>query len=123
MTKIQTGDRMEWDESKHPRDWSGKFTDGTTDYKYPQYLARMNGHEGREKNGIELSPQEYGALRAEVMRKNIAQSGKVKPTNFAFTSNYFYIYSTTGDDSFTVVEQLDIETHHEKIKAIIRKML
>ena len=40
---------MEWDESKHPRDWSGKFTDGTTDYKYPQYLARVNGHEGREE--------------------------------------------------------------------------
>ncbi len=40
---------MEWDESKHLRDRSGKFTDGTTDYKYPQYLARVNGHEGREK--------------------------------------------------------------------------
>ena len=101
-------------------DRMGKFTDGTADYKYPQYLARMNGHEGREKNGTELSPQEYGALRAEVMRKNIAQRGKVKPTNFAFTSNYFYIYSTTGDDDFSVLNVYDIERDGYKIENYLK---
>ena len=40
---------MSFDESKHPRDSDGKFTDGSSDYKYPQYLARMNGHEGRKE--------------------------------------------------------------------------
>ncbi len=41
---------MNFDESKHPRDRAGKFTDGTTDYseyRHPQYLIRQNGHEGR----------------------------------------------------------------------------
>lgn len=105
---------MEWDESKHPRDRSGKFTDGS-DYKYPQYLARINSHEGREKNRIELSPQEYGALRAEVMRKNIAQRGKVKPTNYAFTANYFYLYSTTGYDDFKPLIRLSVEEDYNEI--------
>ena len=112
---------MEWDESKHPRDRSGKFTDGTADYKYPQYLARMNGHEGREKNGIELSPQEYGALRAEVMRKNIAQSGKVKPTNFAFTSNYFYMFRyTKSQERIVCTLRIPIEGNEEEIEYLMR---
>ena len=49
---------------------------------------------------INLSKQEYGVLRQEVMRKNSAQKGKVKPNNFAFTpasllpSHYRVQYST-----------------------------
>lgn len=38
-----------FDESKHPRDSDGKFTDGTADYKYPQYLSRMSGRDGRQE--------------------------------------------------------------------------
>lgn len=67
------------------------------------------------KAKIQLSKQEYAVLRAEVMRKNSAEKGKVKPTNFAFTSNYFYVYSTTGGDNFVPLKQFDIEKNREKI--------
>ncbi len=67
---------------------------------------------------IKLSSYEYEVLRKEVFNKNILQKGKVKPTNFAYTANFFYIYSTTGDDYFTPVIQLDIEEDREFINAI-----
>ncbi len=59
-----------------------------SDYKYPQYLIRQNGREGREY-GIQLSAREYAVLRAEVIRKNAAQGETVKPVNFAFSAYYF----------------------------------
>lgn len=59
-------------------------------------------------------------LRAEVMRKNAAQRGKVKPINFAYTANYFYVYSTTGGDGFTPLEQLNIEIDGEKIDEYLK---
>ncbi len=64
---------------------------------------------------ITLSKQEYAVLRKEVMRKNSASNGKVKPMNFAFTANYFYIYSTSGEDSFIPIKQFNIERDREKI--------
>lgn len=69
----------------------------------------------------QLSKQEYAALRAEVMRKNAAQKGKVKPINHAFTANWFYVYSTTGDDSFTVLRQYDIERDREAIEMFLKE--
>lgn len=67
-----------------------------------------------------LSKQEYATLRAEVLRKNVAQKGKVKPIGQAFTANYFYIYLTKGDDDFTVVEQFDIEENWELINELLK---
>ncbi len=69
---------------------------------------------------IRLSRQEYAILRAEVVRKNAAQRGKVKPVNHAFTANYFYVYSTRGGDGFTVMKQYDIETQGALIDMILR---
>lgn len=68
---------------------------------------------------IKLSKQEYGALRAEVMRKNVAQRGKVKPINFAFTANNFYVYTTKGDDDYKPIAKFDIELEREEIKEAI----
>lgn len=67
------------------------------------------------KHKINLSKQEYGILRQEVMRKNVAQKGKVKPTNFAYTGDYFYVYKTSGYDNFVPLVQLDIEEEAETI--------
>lgn len=67
-----------------------------------------------------LSKQEYATLRAEVIRKNTAQKGKVKPINHAFTAGYFYVYSTEGDDAFTVMKQFDIETQGALIDEYLR---
>ena len=66
-------------------------------------------------DSAQISKQEYAVLRSEVMRKNAAQKGKVQPVNFAYTSNYFYVYETEGDDEFEVLRQLDIETKREQI--------
>lgn len=68
-----------------------------------------------------LSKQEYAVLRKEVMRKNAEQKGSVKPTNYAYTSNYFYVYSTSGDDHFTPLVQFDIEENREIINEILSK--
>lgn len=68
-----------------------------------------------------ISKQEYAVLRAEVMRKNAAQKGKVQPVNFAYTSNYFYIYETKGDDDFEIIGQLDIENDKEKIDKYLKR--
>ena len=67
--------------------------------------------------GVEpqLDRREYAILRAEVIRKNAAQKGKVKSTNFAFTADYFYVYTTDGYDGFSSFVQLDIEIDGEKI--------
>ena len=70
---------------------------------------------------VVLSKQEYATLRAEVMRKNAAQKGKVKPVGQAFTRDYFYIYTTKGDDDFTVLEQFDIETQGYLIEEYLQE--
>jgi len=106
-----------FDESKHPRDENGRFTDGSGTGKtyrqntsYAEILA-----DGRKKNKIKLSKQEYGALRKEVMRKNVARQGKAKYINCAYTANYFYIYKTNGGDSFVPLLQFDIERDRDEI--------
>lgn len=63
----------------------------------------------------QLDRQEYAILRAEVIRKNAVQKDKVKPTNFAFTADYFYVYTTDGYDGFSPFVKLDIEVDGEKI--------
>lgn len=87
-----------------------------------RYLGNNKGYNSQSDinnlpvgHKISLSKQEYGVLRQEVMRKNSAQKGKVKPNNFAFTSNYFYVYSTIGDDDFKPIVQLDIEKDRREI--------
>ena len=69
-------------------------------------------------DSAQISKQEYAVLRSEVMRKNAAQKGKVQPVNFAYTSNYFYIYETEGDDEFEIIGQLDIERNSDLINVI-----
>ena len=75
------------------------------------------------KRQIVLSTEEYSALRKEVMRKNAEQKGRVKPLNAAFTANCFYVYSTTGDDDFKVLERYDIELEHEAINKVLTRMV
>lgn len=107
-------------EEEHPR--------GQPDNK-GQFVAKSDrrGYDSRDDlnnlpvgQKIRLSKREYGVLRQEVMRKNSAQKGKVKPTNFAYTSNYFYVYSTSGDDDFSPIVQLNIEKDREEINQHLR---
>lgn len=109
-----------FDESKHPRDADGKFTDGAggTHRATPaenERLRQLGIGERQPIQKIELSKQEYAVLRNEVVRKNSAQKRKAKPTNFAYTSNYFYIYLTNGGDSFVPLKQYDIEKDRDLI--------
>ena len=67
---------------------------------------------------IVLTKQEYATLRAEVIKKNAAQKGKVKPVGQAFTRDYFYTYTTKGDDDFTVTMQIRIEGNEDVIDRI-----
>ncbi len=110
-----------WKDEDHPR--------GQPDNK-GQFVAKSDRRGYNSRNDlnylpvghkISLSKQEYGVLRQEVMRKNSAQKGKIKPTGCAFTSNYFYVYSTKGDDTFTPIKQLDIEKDREIIDDILKK--
>lgn len=112
---------MNWDESEHPRDDKGKFTKGNGTYgaAYDKIISSAREEYEKAISSPQLSKQEYGILRAEVMRKNAAQKGSVKPTDFAFTANYFYVYSTTGGDDFVPLVRLDIEKDGEEISQII----
>lgn len=61
-------------------------------------------------------------MRQEVMRKNSEQKGKVKPTNCGYTSNYFYVYTTSGGDSFSPIRQFDIEKDRDKINYWLERL-
>ena len=82
-----------------------------------------NGTSPPKKRQIVLSAEEYNALRKEVMRKNAEQKGRVRLTNYAFTANCFYVYSTTGDDDFKVLERYDIEFDRESINKRLTRMV
>ena len=112
-----------FDESKHKRvprgsAEGGRFTK-TSDGAGGEHEATPAEKKRLKELGINgnvnMSKQEYAVLRKEVMRKNSAQRGKVKPINFAYTSNNFYVYSTSGYDSFEPLIQLDIEENREII--------
>ncbi len=106
-----------WNEEDHPRgqpDNAGQFAEETNASKRG-YDSRNDLNNLPKGNVSELSKKEYAVLRQEVMRKNSAQKGKVKPNNFAFTSNNFYVYKTSGNDSFVVIKQYDIEKDRDKI--------
>ncbi len=111
-----------WKDEDHPR--------GQPDNK-GQFIAKSDRRGYNSRNDlnylpvghkINLSKQEYGVLRQEVMRKNSAQKGKVKPNNFAFTSNYFYVYKTSGNDDFIVMKQYDIEKDRDKINYLLTEL-
>lgn len=106
-----------WNEKDHPRgqpDNKGQFAEKSqTDRR--GYNSQSDLNNLVKKKGLVLSKQEYGVLRQEVMRKNSAQKGKVKSTNFAYTSNYFYVYNTKGNDDFNPIVQFDIEKDRELI--------
>ena len=116
----------EWNENKHPRDKFGKFTDGNgktfrQNTSYGEILASDRQAELNKTRGIKLSRQEYSVLRSIAIRKNAAQKGKVIPIGSAFTSNYFYIYSTKGDDDFTPLKKFDIELDREAIDKFLKE--
>ncbi len=110
---------MEWDESKHPRDRSGKFTDGT-DYKYPQYLARMNGHEGREKkkSTFLLDKKEYAELCSAVRTK---YADKVPRDGQILYGKYFYCFHyKKSQERIVCTFRLQIEDNEEEIEYLMR---
>lgn len=112
-------------EEEHPRDKDGKFTDGKSSKS--EKVAEAERIYNSElpyvpADGIKLTKQEYAILRKEVMRKNSEQKGKVKSINSAFTANTFYIYSTKGDDDFTLLKKFDIEKDRYKINAWLLKL-
>lgn len=72
---------------------------------------------------IELGKQEYAILRKEVVRKNAGKGSNVQQQNYAFTSNYFYLYDTTGDDNFDVSEKVLIEGNEEYISYVIGRKI
>ena len=110
---------MEWDESKHPRDRSGKFTDGS-DYKYPQYLARVNGREGRQKkkNTVLLEKKEYAELCSAVRTK---YADKVPRDGQILYGKYFYCFHyTKSQEQIVCTFRLQIENNEEEIEYLMR---
>lgn len=107
-----------FEESKHPRDSDGKFTEGSRNDrndKIDEAERIYNSDLPSSPPKIILSKREYAVLRQEVMRKNAEQKGKLRPTNYAFTANNFYIYKTSGGDDFVPLARLDIENDRKKI--------
>lgn len=113
-----------FDESKHPRDEIGRFVEKTSDGIGGEHIATPAEEKRMRETGIklQLDRREYAILRAEVIRKNAAQKGKVKSTNFAFTTDYFYVYTTDGYDGFSPFVQLDIEKDSARIADIIGRL-
>ena len=111
--------KVYFDESKHPRDEQGRFTEKQKKAAKVYDSQFASGIKGNKS----LSKAEYGSLRKEVMRKNSEQRGKVKPTNFAYTANCFYIYSTSGGDEFEVIQSFQIEGNEKLIKYMEKKYL
>lgn len=119
-------------EEDHPRDKAGQFAekDGGEEGKLAEAIKQYSDDPAHDLAAAglprgekpKLSKQEYATLRAEVMRKNATQRGKIKPVNHAFTADHFYVYSTKGDDDFTVMMQCDIERDREKIKSAIEAL-
>ena len=81
--------------------------------------AKKCSHKSKE---IRIPLQEYAVLRREVMRKNASQKGAIKPINCAYTSNHFYVYSTSGGDNFKLLKQFDIEKEREKINECLTRL-
>lgn len=116
--------KVYFDESKHPRDEQGRFTEKQQEAAKVYDSRFASGVMGGNKTGKQvLSKAEYGSLRKEVMRKNAEQRGKVKSTNFAYTANYFYVYSTSGGDEFEVIQSFQIEGNEKLIKYMEKKYL
>ncbi len=110
---------MEWDESKHPRDRSGKFTDGS-DYKYPQYLARINAHEGREKKKSAdlLDKKEYAELCSAVRTEH---ADKIPKKGKMLYGNYFYMFRyTKSQERIVCTLRIPIEGNEEEIEYLMR---
>lgn len=114
-----------WKEDDHPRgqpENKGQFVEKREKDKRGYNSQSDLNNLPSVWQGVKLNKQEYGVLRQEVMRKNSAQKGKVKPTNFAYTSNYFYVYSTTDGDSFEPIVQLDIEKDRDEINYLLTEL-
>ena len=73
-----------------------------------------------EKDKVKISRQEYAILRQAVIQKNVSQKGKVKPVNYAYTAENFYVYETRGYDNFSVLKQIEIEGNEELINIYLK---
>ncbi len=79
--------------------------------KPKEYRQNASYDEIIDKTPVDdLDNEELETLRQEVIRKNVEQGTKVKPTNCAFTANHFVVYKTSGGDTCRVVDVFDMET-------------
>ena len=130
MEKYTKHEAMALDESKHPRDDDGKFTDKASgekslrDYqmKYGLEDGRLKYYRDRmEDAGIDLSnrsesdnitKEDYHKIRSLVndkistYRAHLERKGKIKTTIFTF--EYIYIVELNNDDDYSF-EILDKE--------------
>ncbi len=70
------------------------------------------------KYSIGISRQEYAILRKEVVRENAFNKGEIRPVDYAFTANNFYVYENYGDDSYKAIEKLKIVGNEDLIHII-----
>ncbi len=121
----------DWRENDHSRDGDGKFTDKQASFDRQQAdkekpAAKFSDKDSKPKpkrsKQVKLQKQEYAVLRRAVIEKNLLQKGNVKPTNYAFTSNNFYYYKTSGYDRFKIVTCMPIDGNEYKINKYIKEI-
>ena len=68
---------------------------------------------------IKLSNQEYALVSKAVMAKNAGNTdNELKPIDFVFASDEFYVYENHSIGEFSVIGKYDAETEYEKIDTL-----
>lgn len=103
---------MPFDESKHPRDGDGRFTDGKSDFdraaeKYFPHLisiARCDIIALQSKKGIKLSKKEYAMVMSEIST-NITKEQRKMPYFAKCIGNHCYFIRNNGFGYYIILSR------------------
>ncbi len=66
-----------------------------------------------------LPRQEYAMVSKAIMKKNAGVADKkLKPVDYVYAADGFYVYKNDGFGDFTVTEKFDVETEYERISVL-----
>lgn len=101
----------EWDESEHPRDNDGKFTDkGNSHYSSNQ---KMNNNKHKKKV-LTLPKQEYAEVCSAIRTK---YADKIPKNGYILYKNDFYVYNYNKQNyKIVCLNKIKIEGNEEYIR-------
>lgn len=99
----------EFNESEHPRDNKGMFTDKSCTYR--QNMCYDKIIEDSETPTIQLSKYDYKIISSQA----IAKFGKQKATACGYTANDFILYKYLGDGEIEPIAKMPIVGNEDLI--------